>query len=136
MARWVGWYLVAIAAVAGGIAIWAGPNFAIAVPAGVIAVIAAGLLLVVGGVPGITGGSIRVVASASSVDAGSLRPLFRRGGLGREAILEEVDRIERAGPNPWLPSRRPEETARIREMPEEEFRRYVRERLDRLEHEW
>lgn len=124
--------LLAVAVVATGIAVWAGPNFVIALPAAVAAVAAAGLLFLGAGLGRIPSrpleSSLRPATSAMV-----LRRAFSSGRLGREALVETLDRLERAGPNPGLSALRPDEADRIWRMPAKEFREYLRERLDRLE---
>jgi len=132
MNRSLGWFLLAVAVVAMGIAVWADNNFRIAIPASVVAVIAAGLLFIDAFVGRET--LPRPVEERPAVrEAGPLRTAFRSGRLGRETIADLLDRLERAGPNPGLPGRLGEETKRILRMPADEFRNYVRQRLDDLE---
>jgi hypothetical protein len=127
-----GGLLAAVAIISTGIAVWAGDNFALAVPAATVAVLAAGLLLVdaflersrTAGLP---------EGSSEPKETETIRAAFRSGRFGREAIADFLDRLERAGPNPGLPSRRAEETRRLMRMPYAEFRNYVRQRLDDLE---
>jgi len=117
-----------------GIAIAAGPNLALAVPAGAAAVVLAMFL------------GLYSSASLRSLErrphrAPEIRPSFRihRGLVGdpihREEVLLLLDRVERAGPNPRLPSRTRSELVRIMSMETPEFRRYVATRLDQLERE-
>ena len=132
MSRPLAVFLSALAVTATGIAVWAGPNFTIALPAAVVAVIAASLLFVEAGADRISfprPGRAAPVPSA----AGSLRRAFTAGRLGREALVDTLDRLERAGPNPGLPARRLEETGRILRMTEREFREYLRTRIVQLE---
>jgi hypothetical protein len=126
------WPLLVVAAIAAAIAIDSGPNLDAAVPAGVVAVVAAGLLLA---------GSMRHVAwrraplprMAPPTAASSLRAAFRSGRAGRLSIVLQLDRMERLGPRPDLVTRSSAEDERIQRMPREEFRQYLRERLARLE---
>jgi hypothetical protein len=127
-----GWFVPAVAVVATGIAVWADDNFSLAVPAAVVALLAAGFLFVdafLGREPIARPSAGRSV----SREAGPVRTAFRSGRLGREAIADLLDRLERGGPNPDLPGRRAEETRRLARMPSAEFRDYVRHRLDDLE---
>lgn len=126
--------LSAFAVIATGVAIWAEWNLSIAVPAAVIAIICASLLFVE---PWANRTPSPFVQSRlpSSGAGGSLRRALTSGRFGREAIVDTLDRLERAGPNPSLSARRPEEADRILRMPEGEFREYLRGRLDRLERE-
>lgn len=125
-------FCCAVAAVATGIAIWAGPNFVIALPASVSAVLAASLVFLEAGTAWVPSPSSRAVPPLPST-TGSLRRAFHSGRLGREGIVDTLDRLERAGPNPDLPARRLEETGRILRMPEREFREYLRTRIAQLE---
>jgi hypothetical protein len=127
-----GWFLPAVAIVATGVAVWAGDNFSLAIPAAVAALLAAGLLFV-DAVLGPGWVARRPEGPFLAGEAGPLRTAFRSGRLGREAIADLLDRLERAGPNPDLPGRRTEETNRLVRLPSGEFRNYVRQRLDDLE---
>lgn len=124
--------LLAVAVVATGIAVWAGPNFVIALPAAVAAVVAAGLLFLGAGLDRIPSRPLRSAPVPATSMVG-LRRAFTSGRLGRESLVETLDRLERAGPNPDLPALRPDEADRIWRMPPKEFREYLRERLDQLE---
>ena len=124
--------LSALAVGATAVAVGAGPNFAIALPAGVIAVLAAALLFVEAGTTHAAPLSVPSPAVFSPSTA-RLRRAFVFGRLGRETILETLDRLERAGPNPNLPIREREESRRLLAMSVPEFREYVRVRLDQLE---
>ncbi len=126
-----GWKLPLIAAVAIVVAIWAGRNVTIAIPAAAVAV-GSGLLLLVevwGIPPAARPGDVSVGGSPRI----TVRDLFRTGRLGREEIVELLDRLERAGPNPQLPGRGTEELDRISRLSRAEFRAYVRQRLGELE---
>lgn len=128
-----GWLLVALAAVATALALWAGSNLALAVPAGVVAVAAAAFLF---GEAWLRHGTRRAVPATplpAADSASALRTNFRSGPLGREAIVVLLDRLEREGLHPELPARRPAEFARFARLSPAEFRRYVRDRLDELE---
>lgn len=125
-------FLVALAVLSTGLAIWADDNFALAVPLATAAVLAAGLLTV-----DVAFGRSRtarpLAAGAEPEELGMVRTAFRSGPLGREMIADLLDHLERAGPNPGLPRRREEETSRLVTIPHPEFRTYVRKRLDDLE---
>lgn len=124
--------LSAFAVLGTGVAVWAGPNFSIAVPAATLALASAALLFVEAWAYRTPPFSVRFPSIPPSPTYG-LRGAFRSGHMGRETIVETLDRLERAGPNPELPVRGSEENRRIYRMPEREFREYLRERLDRLE---
>jgi len=125
-------FLVAVAAGATGVAIWAGPNPAIAAPAAALAVVAAGLLFLAAGVdrPPV---AAPPRPPALPRDEYLFRYGFRSGPLGREEIVATLDRIERSGPNPQLPSRSSSEVASVVELPRADFREYVRRRVEDLE---
>ncbi|MGA8664142.1 MAG: hypothetical protein WB809_03620 [Thermoplasmata archaeon] len=126
------WPLLILVAAATVIAILAGRALEIAVPVGVVAVVAAGLLLA---------GSMRHLAwrpapsprMAPPMAASTLRAAFRSGRSGRITIVVELDRIERMGPHPSLSVRTEAEESRIRALPRPEFRAYVQHRLDAIE---
>jgi hypothetical protein len=123
--------LPAIAIVATGVAIWAGRNAAIAVPAGAFAVAAAGLLFAEAWT-GRTrpGGS---VIGDREEGGGAIRKAFRSGRLGRKRIVETVERLERAVPHPETARRTREEVDRLVALSPAEFREYLRAQLDELE---
>ena len=118
--------------VASGVALWAGPDLTVAVPASIVAV--------AGGV-GLLALAIRTSrpplrAPPPALPVAShdhLRSLFHPGRIGREAMVFALDRLERLGPHPTLPARRTEELERLRSLSLAEFRAYVRARLDALE---
>lgn len=121
-----------LAAAAAGIAVWAGANLALGVPAAVTAVGLASLLLVES-IPrslgrGETGPAVRPTGEADRI-----RTAFGTGRVGRERIVSLLDAYERSGPNPAYAGHRPEEVARLVALPGHEFRAYVRSRLDDLE---
>jgi len=128
----VRWYLLAIALAATGIAVWAGTNLAAAVPAAGVALLSAALLFVDAAA---TRGPANLPSDVRRRPAtrDSLRTAFRSGRMGREMIVDLLDRLERAGPNPALPPRRPEEVASLARLSPTEFRDYLRSRLAELE---
>ena len=123
--------LPAIAVVATAVAIWAGRNVAIAVPAGAFAVAAAGLLFVEAWTGRVRSG--RSVIGEREEGGGAVRKAFRSGRLGRTRIVETVERLERAVPRPETPRRPREEVDRLVALSPTQFREYLRERLDDLE---
>ena len=125
--------LSALAVGATVIAVGAGPDLAIALPAGVTAVLAAALLFVEAGLTRAAPRPVRSSSAGLSPSTARLRQALAFGPRGREAILETLDRLERTGPNPSLPLREREESRRIQAMSLPEFREYVRTRLDQLE---
>jgi hypothetical protein len=128
----VGWFLPAIAALAAALAIWAGPNLTIALPAAAIATLAAGLLFVEAGIES-RNRRLRRSELSWQPELFRLRSAIRSGPLGREELVTTLDRVERAGPAPDLPARAGAEMEAIVGLPASEFRRYLRTRLDDLE---
>jgi hypothetical protein len=132
MNRVVAGLLIAIAALATGVGVWAGGNLEFAAPAATTAVLAAGLLLV-----GVwldrRPAAPAVPVAAPPRDEFLFRFGFRSGRLGREEVLSTLDRIERTGPNPNLPARSSEEIASVVGLPRADFREYVRRRVQDLE---
>ena len=124
--------LLGIAIVATGVSIAAGNHFGVAVPAATLAVLAAGLLIADEAL-GRARPARRPSSVASREEVAMLRAWFRSGRLGRESITDELDQLERSGPNPQLPRRSAQEMSRIAQMPYSDFRNYVRQRLDDLE---
>jgi hypothetical protein len=127
-----GWFLVVVAAIAVAIAIWAGPNLTIAIPAAAFATLAGGLLFV-GAWLELEEGARRRTPSRWEPDVFRLRSAMRSGPLGREEIVTTLDRVERMGPTPDLPARSPQQMELIVRLPPAEFRKYLRGRLDDLE---
>lgn len=128
----IGWAVPAAAVVATGIAIWAGPNVSIAVPAAALAILAAAMLFVGGWLDRAERGRRRPLPR-SEPEMFRLRSSLRSGPLGREDIVTTLDRVERGGPTPDLPARSPQEIERLVQLPLSEFREYLRTRLDDLE---
>jgi hypothetical protein len=126
------WPLIALAVAATLVALDAGSNLSVAIPAGVAAVVAAGLLFA---------GSLGEVAWRSPpsreveppMATSTLRAAFRSGRSGRLSIVLELDRIERLSTRPNLPMREAREEAELRRMSPSEFRAYLNARLDALE---
>jgi hypothetical protein len=126
------WPLLAIAVVAGGVAVASGRQLEFAVPAGLVAVAAAGLMFAA------SMGRVRwrrpaPPRTAPPTATSTLRASFRSGRAGRVSIVLLLDRIERTGPHPELPARTAAEDARFERMPRAEFRAYVAHRLDEIE---
>jgi hypothetical protein len=126
-----GWVLPAVAAAATAVALLAGHNVTVAVPAAGIAVLAASLLFA-------RAWSARAEGSPAApqrghTDTDRLRLSFRSGRIGREEIVVELNRLERAFRDPDLPTPTVAELRQLSRLPTEQFLRYVRDRLDRLE---
>ncbi|MGA8542652.1 MAG: hypothetical protein WB947_03815 [Thermoplasmata archaeon] len=128
----VGWFLPAVAIVATGIAIWAGPNLAIALPAAGLAVLAPGLLFA-GSWLDAEERRGRRAATGFRPEVFRLRSAIRSGPLGREELVTTLDRIERSGPTPNLRPRTVDEMHALIRVSPSEFRAYLRGRLDDLE---
>ncbi len=122
----------AVAAVATGVAVWAGTNFALALPAATVAVAAAAFLFVES-MPSVVRRGRPPGTPRSSGEVDRIRTAFRTGRVGRELIISLLDNYERTGPNPAFAGRRPEEQVRLVQLPGDEFREYVRGRIDELE---
>jgi len=113
------------------LAVWAGPNYAVAVPATVAAVAAAGA----------TAFEVYLRAAPPARDAPSgrrrpvpsVRELFVAGPASRTEIVGLLDRIDREGDHPDRPRATPRELRSIVGMSDDEFLRLVRARLDELE---
>lgn len=125
------WYLVALALVATGLAVWAGTNLAAAVPAAVLALTAAALLFAEAWTS--SGRPTAAAGGRRGRSRDTLRAAFRSGRMGREAVVDLLDRLERAGPHPELPTRPVEELNALGRLTPAEFRHYVARRLDELE---
>lgn len=62
-----------------------------------------------------------------------VRGWLAAGRLGREELVLLVDRLERKSLTPTLPIRSPAELAKLVRLPPAEFRRYLEDRLTRIE---
>jgi hypothetical protein len=125
---------LAVIGVAIAIAIAAGSNLDIAVPAGVAAVAFASAL----GLSGTLATSREDPRPLRFPDSRpSLRILraFAGDRIHREEVVLLLDHVERAGPNPALPSRPRSELAAIVSMDPAGFRGYVASRIELLERE-
>ena len=130
-AAWVP--LIAIAVVLVGVALWAGANVVIAAPAATGAAVLAVLVLVTGWDRRIRTRPVEGIFRRGPPTEVPLRAAFSYGRLGREEIILALDRIERIGPNPSLPSRTGDELSELVARPPAEFADYVEERLADLE---
>jgi hypothetical protein len=128
----VGWLLPAVAAGATGLAIWAGSNLALAIPAAGLATLAAGMLFA-GAWLEARSRARRRPLSHRPREIFRLRHALRSGPLGREELVTTLDRIERQGPTPELPARSVEEMEGLVGLGSTDFRLYLRGRLDDLE---
>ncbi len=129
------WTLLLGAAALVGLAIWAGPNVGLAIPAATAALVVGGFLLVLA-YERKARSPIAPVESEPGISPGvNVREAFASGPMGREDIVLLLDKIERAGPNPTLPVRDADAVAQLTALPANEFRRYVAARLTTLEAE-
>ncbi len=126
--------VIVLIAIALALAIAAGPNLALAVPAGASAVVLAAALGLYS-VLASRGEDRRPVRVPDSRP--SLRTLraFAGDRIHREELVLLLDHVERAGPNPRLPSRPRGELAAIASMSPTGFRRYIATRVEQLERE-
>lgn len=132
---WVG--LLALAAALAGVAIWAGPNLGLAVPAGAAAVVVGGLLFATGWprTSELRHPRPAPVETPDPTPTVNVRLAFASGALGREDLVLLLDKVERAGPNPTLPVRSADELHALTSRPERDFLAYVADRLGSLEEE-
>jgi hypothetical protein len=137
----LGWGLVGAAVVAAAVAVQAGNNVAVAVPAGAVAV----LLVSVVGAAELRSRSIRLIpvqsgvarpTTSGRVESDSLlrlRRAFRMGEMGRSTILATIHALERdLGPHDRIPLSVEEERTALN-LPSDQFRKWVDERLRRIE---
>jgi len=120
-----------IAVLAAAAAVWAGPNYALAGPAVVIAVGAAALAFFEVVLRTDRGPVVPAPRRLRYVPG--VQDLFLAGYAGRPEIVGLLDQIDREGDHPDRPLPTPAELARLGEMSDPEFLQYVRERLDALE---
>lgn len=136
-----GWVLIGGALVAAAVAVQAGNNLPVAVPAGAVAIFLVG----VAGATALGSRSHTLVPVRSGVvrQAGRervesdsllrLRRSFRTGQIGRSAILATVRALERdLGPS-GRTSLSLDAEHEVLTLPPEEFRKWVDERLQRIE---
>ncbi|HTW55925.1 MAG TPA: hypothetical protein VMG36_05715 [Thermoplasmata archaeon] len=125
------WLFAALAVAAALGAVWAGPDYTLAVPLCVLAVACAGLMLA----DAVTRRGARPIPPAPAMPRRSpgVRDLFYGGTVGRAQIVEILDRIDREGDHPDLPRRTDRELQQIARLAPSEFHRYVVARLDALE---
>ena len=127
-----GWLLPGVAIASAALAVWAGTDLAVALPATGLAVLAAALVFVGAWLEDRTREVGRAPPHAPRF-ASRLRVALRSGPLGREELMTTLDRVERAGPAPGLPPRTLSEMEALVRLPRPEFERYLRRRLDDLE---
>ncbi len=125
------WALPLVAAVATALAVLAGGNLALALPAAALAVLAAALLFA-------RGWSKRArrpdpLPARPRTDTDRLRLAFHSGRIGREEVVIALNRLERSFLDPGVPPPAVDELTRVAALPPDQFRAYVRAQLDRLE---
>jgi hypothetical protein len=127
-----GWPLLAIAAVAIGVAIYAGPNQGVATACAIVALIVIGLFTL--GRARRTVADPRPPALPSPYDATTpFRASLRAGRAGRSEVVVLLDELERRSGRSDRPTTPGIEVARLRGLPRAEFREYVGKRLDEIE---
>jgi hypothetical protein len=127
----IAWWWPVLAAVATAVAVLAGADYALAVPAATVAVAAAALSLLG---PLVRRREERVrTPYLAPIHAGSVREAFTGGTAGWEDIVLQLDLLERKVARPNLPIRTGPEIKAIVRQPPETLRRYVARRLDELE---
>ena len=127
-----GWGLVVVAVAATLIALWAGPNLAIALPAAVAAIGAAALLFAEVGIRASTARRRRVTGDVG-VKPEEVRAALQSGPLGRERLVLLLEMLERHAEGPNSASKPPVDRDEIAKMSPQEFRAYLGSHLDDLE---
>ncbi len=121
------------------LAIWAGPNLAVALPAAVGAATLGAVMVLDGwrsgsraprGSPGLP---TAVTGSGSVPSSGGSLPALDGSRFDREELVLLLDQIDRSVRNPHLPSHRPDDLERIAALPHDAFVAYVRDRVAELE---
>jgi hypothetical protein len=120
-----------VAVVASVLAILAGTDVDEAVPAAAVAVGAAAFLLV--GVVEHTRWPRGRPMPTLEADPARVRSSFGSGANGRPALVSLLDALDRTQGNPNLASTHPDEIARLKTLPPQEFRAYLETRVRELE---
>jgi hypothetical protein len=122
------------AAAATAVAVWAGDNTGVAVPAAAAAVLGIALLASMSFAGRIrpTRSTFRPPERATLV---LLRESFRSGPLGRQSIITTIGGLDASIRGSRRAVVSMDEESRIREMPPSEFRQWVETRLSELEQE-
>jgi hypothetical protein len=139
--NWFSWVLVGIAVGAAGIAIYAGNNLVVAVPAGSVAILSVAVV----GAMELQSRSARLVTVRAGVarqptphriETDSLlrlRRSFTAGEIGRSSILATVRALERdLSPTGRTPLSL-EAERQLLDLPTDQFRNWVDDRLRRIE---
>ncbi len=121
----------AVALAAALAAIVAGPDYAVSAPAAIVAVVFAALTMAdaVGRSPP----APRRTGAPAPIVAPAVGAWWSHGRTGREEIVLAIDKIERGGDRPELPTRPAAELAAIARLPDEQFLAYLTHRLDAIE---
>jgi hypothetical protein len=127
----IGWWWPVLAGVATVTALLVGSNYAVAVPAATVAVVAAALALV--GPLRLRRVEKRPPTYLPAVHVGSVRAALNGGEPGREDLVLTLDLLERRISRPDLPAKSAAEITALVRQPAAEFREYVNRRLDELE---
>jgi len=123
--------LCVVAVLASGLAIAAGTNEALVLPAATVAVVAAALLLA--GVAERTRWPSGRALPVLPADPARVRSSLAAGVRGRPTIVWLLDNLERSAGTPNVPVPSDEEIARLKSLRPEEFREYVAARVAELE---
>jgi hypothetical protein len=131
------WALVAVILIAIAIAVVARGNLGVSIPSSALAV---GLAMLLGlselWGPASRAGSGRTRSSLRPSDVAhtpDLRSAFSSGEMGRERIVAEIERLERAFRPDGSGRIDPAEVRRLRHVPPEEFGRWLSGRIDEIE---
>jgi hypothetical protein len=129
------WILaLVLAGVATGVAVWAGPNLAVAVPAAVIA-IAMGVLVGVSQAVKPSGPAPVEVEVPETTSLVVLESALTSGPLGRAYVLSLLDGLERRLRDRNAPMRSEADQQRLVRGSDAAFRTFVEKRLTELERE-
>jgi hypothetical protein len=131
------WALIAVILIATAIAVVARGNLVVSIPASALAV---GLAMLLGlselWGPASRAGSARARSSlrpSEAAHARDLRSAFSSGEMGRERIVAEIERLDRAFRPVGSGRIDPAEVRRLRHVPPEEFGRWLSGRIDEIE---
>jgi hypothetical protein len=131
------WALIAVILIAIAIAVVARGNLVVTIPSSALAV---GLAMLLGlselWGPATRAGSGRTRSSLRPSDVAytpDLRSAFSSGEMGRERIVAEIERLDRAFRPAGSGRIDPAEVRRLRHVPPEEFGRWLSGRIDEIE---
>jgi hypothetical protein len=123
--------LCAVAILATLLAIDAGTNAGVAIPAGAAAATAGALLL--GGIVERTRWPRVREMPTLREDPMRVRTMVAAGTLGRPSLIRLLDALQRTGVSPDASPASPEEIARLQGLSREKFREYLNSRVSDLE---